>query len=161
MSLGMNLDNGVLLRAIIAYIHYLSFMVCFGALVLERKILKTSPNREESISIVVIDIIYGLAALTLLISGIMRVLYFGQGTEFYTNNPLFWIKVALFIFVGVLSLYPTITYILWSIPLIKGELPEVDSNLVDRIRKIINVELLGFALIPFFATLMARGIKIF
>ena len=157
----MNLDNGVLLRAIIAYIHYLSFMVCFGALVLERKILKTSPNREESISIVVIDIIYGLAALTLLISGIMRVLYFGQGTEFYTNNPLFWIKVALFIFVGVLSLYPTITYILWVVPLSKGDLPEVNSNLVDRLRKIINVELLGFALIPFFATLMARGIKFF
>ena len=159
MPLGINLDNGVFLRALVAYIHYLSFMLCFGALVLERKILKTSPNREEAISMVVIDVFYGVAALTLLISGIMRVLYFGQGSEFYTNNLFFWIKVALFIFVGVLSLYPTITYVFWAVPLSKGDLPEVNSNLVDRLRKIINVELLGFALIPFFATLMARGIK--
>ncbi len=144
--------------ALVAYVHYLSFMLCFAALALERILLKPSPDRNEAITIVAIDVIYGLAGLALLGSGILRVLYFGQGSDFYTNNPLFWIKISIFIVVGLLSLYPTITYILWIIPIRNGELPKVTSNLVARLRLILNIELVGFALVPFFATLMARGI---
>ena len=158
MFSGMIFNNGVFIKAIFAYLHYLSFMICFGSLVLERKLLKVSPNREEAIQMVVTDVVYGVAALILLSTGILRVLYLGQGSEFYTHNPLFWTKVCLFVSVGALSLYPTITYVLWAIPLSKGELPEVNSSLVDRLGKIINVELIGFALIPFSAALMARGI---
>ena len=144
--------------ASVAYIHYLSFMVCFGALVFERVSLKTDPNKKEAISMVVADVIYGIAGIALLISGIYRVIKFGQGSEFYTQNPIFWTKIIIFALVGSLSLYPTITYILWAIPLSKGNLPEVSSNLVARLNLIINIEIMGFALIPFFATLMARGI---
>ena len=50
------------------------------------------------------------------------------------------------------------TYILWAIPLSKGKLRDVTANIVDRLRLIINIELFGFSLIPFFAALMARGI---
>ena len=144
--------------ASVAYIHYLSFMFCFGALVFERISIKSSPNREEAISMVVADIIYGLAGVALLISGIYRVIKFGQGSDFYTQNPIFWTKISIFALVGSLSLYPTITYVLWAIPLSKGNIPEVTVNLVRRLRIIINIELFGFSLIPFFATLMARGI---
>ena len=63
---------------------------------------------------------------------------FGQGTDFYTQNPIFWTKIIFFAFVGTLSLYPTITYILWAIPLSKGNLPEVTSNLVSRLKLILN-----------------------
>ena len=141
-----------------AYIHYLSFMICFGALIFERISLKTDPNKEEAISMVIADIIYGIAGIALLVSGIYRVIKFGQGSDFYTHNPIFWTKIVTFALVGSLSLYPTITYILWAIPLSKGELPEVTSNLVSRLKLIINIELIGFSLIPLFATFMARGI---
>ena len=144
--------------ALIAYIHYLSFMLCFGALVFERISLKSNPSREEAISMVIADVVYGIAGVALLISGIYRVIKFGQGSEFYTHNPIFWTKIVIFALVGSLSLYPTITYILWAIPLSKGKLPKVSTNLVARLRLIINIELFGFSLIPFFATLMARGI---
>ena len=133
-------------------------MVCFGALIYERISLKPYPNRDESISMVVADIVYGIAGVALLVSGIYRVIKFGQGSEFYTQNPIFWIKIILFAFVGSLSLYPTTTYILWAIPLSKCTLPKVTENLVSRLRLIINIELVGFAFIPFLATLMARGV---
>ena len=107
---------------------------------------------------VVADIVYGLAGVALLFSGVYRVIKFGQGSDFYTHNPIFWIKIIIFALVGSLSLYPTITYVLWAIPLSKGLLPKVTENLVLRLRLIINIELFGFAAIPFFATLMARGI---
>ena len=144
--------------ASVAYIHYLSFMICFGALTYEQVSVKTSPNRKEAISMVIADVIYGIAGLSLLISGIYRVIKFGQGSEFYTENPIFWTKIVIFALAGSLSLYPTFTYISWAIPLSKGKLPEVTSNLVSRLKIIITIELIGFALVPFFATLMARGI---
>ena len=146
--------------ALVAYLHYLSFMICFGALIFERISLKTDPNKKEAISMVIADVIYGVAGIALLVSGIYRVIKFGQGADFYTQIPLFWTKIITFAIVGSLSLYPTITYILWAIPLSKGKLPEVTSNLVARLKIILNIELVGFALIPFFATLMARGIGI-
>ena len=144
--------------ASVAYLHYLSFMVCFGSLIFERISLKESPNRKEAISMVIADIIYGIAGIALLVSGIYRVIKFGQGADFYTHNPIFWVKIIIFALVGSLSLYPTVTYVLWAIPISKGNLPIVTSNLVSRLRLIINIELIGFSLIPFFAALMTRGI---
>ncbi len=145
-------------NALVAYIHYLSFMLCFGALIYERISLKIDPNRKEAISMVVADIIYGIAGIALLVSGIFRVIKFGQSSEFYTQNPIFWTKMVVFGLVGSLSLYPTVTYVLWALPLSKGELPNVTNNLVSRLRLIINIELIGFGFIPFLATLMARGV---
>ena len=148
----------LLKSASVAYIHYLSFMICFGVLIFERISLKLNPNRKETISIIVADIVYGIAGVTLLVSGIYRVLKYGQGSEFYTHNPIFWAKIITFALVGSLSLYPTITYVLWAIPLSKGTLPQVPENLVSRLKLIINLELVGFASIPFLATLMSRGV---
>ena len=157
MSL-ISIPAGPITNASVAYLHYLSFMLCFGALVFERISLKLTPSRKEAISMVVADVIYGIAGVALLVSGIYRVIKFGQGSEFYTQNPIFWTKIGVFAFVGSLSLYPTVTYVLWAIPLSKGTLPQVTENLVARLRLIINVELVGFASIPFLATLMARGV---
>ena len=66
--------------------------------------------------------------------------------------------MGLYLSVGGLSLYPTVTYILWAIPLRKGELPQVTEALANRLSWIINIELAGFASIPLMATLMARGV---
>jgi putative membrane protein len=142
----------------VAYGHYLSFMVCFAALVLERRLIRPQPDRRDAIWMVITDIVYGIAALGVLGTGILRVLYFGQGSSFYTENPLFWWKVGAYLAVGTLSLYPTITYILWAIPLRKGELPQVSESLATRLKWILNIEILGFALIPLLAALMARGV---
>jgi putative membrane protein len=142
----------------VAYGHYLSFMVCFAALVLERRLIRPQPDRRDAIWMVITDIVYGIAALGVLGTGILRVLYFGQGSTFYTENPLFWWKVGAYLTVGTLSLYPTITYILWAIPLRKGELPQVSEALAKRLAWILNIELAGFAAIPLLATLMARGV---
>ena len=158
MTLATVLTPDLAKSAGVAYVHYLSFMLCFAALVVERRLIAPDPDRRTATVMVITDVIYGIAALALLVSGILRVLYFGQGSEFYTTNPLFWWKVGLYLSVGGLSLYPTITYVLWAIPLRKGELPKVSEALASRLAWIINIELVGFALIPLMATLMARGV---
>ena len=158
MTLATVLTPEIAKSAGVAYVHYLSFMLCFAALVVERRLIRPDPDRRTATVMVITDVIYGMAALALLVSGIFRVLYFGQGSEFYTTNPLFWWKVGLYLSVGGLSLYPTITYVLWAIPLRKGELPKVSEALASRLAWILNIEIVGFALIPLMATLMARGV---
>ena len=88
------IPSEVLSRAGVAYGHYLGFMLCFGALVLERRLIKPNPNRQEATLMVITDVVYGMAALAVLVTGILRVLYFGQGSDFYTENPLFWWKAV-------------------------------------------------------------------
>ena len=158
MLVGLSSGNEPLKSAFVAYFHYLGIILCFGALLYERIFLKENLNRKEVINMIVADVIYGIAGLAILITGILRVKYFGQGGEFYLNNPIFWFKVSVYVIVGLLSLYPTTTYILWAIPLSKNELPIISDNLVKRFKFIISTELACFAIIPFLATLMARGI---
>ena len=151
-------DSASLKSAFVAYIHYLGIVLCFGALLYERISLKANLNKKEVINMIIADIIYGIAGLAILITGILRVKYFGQGGGFYLGNPIFWFKVSLYGIVGLLSLYPTTTYILWAIPLSKNELPIISDTIVKRFKFIISTELVCFTIIPFFATLMARGI---
>ena len=54
---------------------------------------------------IVADMVYGIAGILLLISGILRVIKFGQGADFYTQNQVFWTKIILFGIVSSLSLY--------------------------------------------------------
>ena len=150
------MDASVVSRAGMAYAHELSFMLCFAALTAERFLIRANPDRSTATKLIITDVVYGLAALTLLGSGVLRVLYFGQGADFYTENPLFWWKVGIYLSAGALSLYPTITYVLWAIPLRKGETPNFSA--AQRIGGVINVELLAFATLPFMASLMARGV---
>ena len=152
------MSNYAYTSAIVAYVHYLGIILCFGALIFERIILKINLSKKETISIIIADVIYGIAGLAILITGILRVKFYGQGGEFYTSNPLFWIKVSLYILVGLISLYPTTTYILWAVPLSKNKLPVISENLVKRFKVVMMTELVCFAVIPIFATLMSRGI---
>ena len=140
MLIGTLFSGEIAKSALVAYIHYLGIILCFGSLLFERLTLKVDLNRNQTISMVIADIIYGLAGVAILVTGILRVKYFGQGGEFYTENPIFWIKVSLYIVVGLLSLYPTTTYILWAIPLSKNKLPEISENLVKRFKFIITTE---------------------
>ena len=158
MLFGINLTGIIAKSALVAYVHYLGIILCFGALLFERLTLKVDLNRNQTISMIIADVIYGLAGVAILVTGILRVKYFGQGSEFYTSNPVFWIKVSLYIFVGLLSLYPTITYVLWAIPISKNKLPNISESLVKRFKLIITFELLGFSTIPLIATLMSRGV---
>ena len=93
--------------------------------------IRPDPDQGTATKLIITDIIYGLAALTLLGSASCACCIC-QGSEFYTQNPLFGGRLA-HLGAGALSLYPTITYILWAIPLRKGEAPSVSAGVASRI----------------------------
>lgn len=100
----------------------------------------------------------GLAAIAIVASGVLRLLYYAKGSEYYTANPIFWVKMGLLIVVSLLSLYPTISYLRWIPAVRKDEAPTVSEVQGKWIPSLIRVELVGLALIPIAATLMTRGI---
>lgn len=109
--------------AITAYLHYLGFMVAFGALVVEALTLKKDLSLQEAWRLSIADAAYGGAATTVLVTGVLRVMYFGKGTDYYLSSPVFYTKIAIFSVVSLLSLYPTFSFISWVKTLRNGQPP--------------------------------------
>ena len=60
-----------------------------------------------------LDLIYGITAAVLLVTGLAR-LYLGvKGLSWYVSQPLFHIKITLFVLMGLLSIKPTLTFRRW------------------------------------------------
>jgi putative membrane protein len=144
--------------AIFAYIHYLSFALMAVSLTLELLIFKAEVTLKDAKKLLFADTVYGLAAIAIVASGVLRLLYYAKGSEYYTANPIFWVKMGLLIVVSLLSLYPTISYLRWIPAVRKDEAPTVSEVQGKLIPNLIRAELAGLALIPITATLMARGI---
>ncbi|BFM38104.1 DUF2214 family protein [Synechocystis sp. LKSZ1] len=142
--------------ALTAYLHYLGLMLSFGALGVEVFHLKPEMSLTEAKRVAFADIVYGIAAVMILVTGVLRVLYFGKGSDYYLNNPFFYVKVGIFVVVGLLSLYPTITFIFWFRDFQKNEVPKLDMGKAQLLSNLIKGELLGFTLIPLSASIMAR-----
>lgn len=100
------------------------------------------------------DMILGISAGVVLVVGLLRVFYFEKGASFYFHSATFIAKLALFVLVALLSIYPTVKFLSWK----KGEAPSVDAGTVRALRNVIHLELVGVVLILLFAALMARGI---
>jgi putative membrane protein len=63
----------------------------------------------------------------------------------------------LFVGVGLLSIYPAVFYLRWN-PELKQEIaPEISTQSVQKIRKIIHTELVGIMGVLLCASLMAKG----
>ena len=142
--------------AITAYLHYLGFMLSFAALGVELFHFKKDMSLSEAKRVAFADAVYGLSATTILITGILRVIYFGKGTDYYLNNPFFYAKISLFILVSLFSLYPTFTFISWFKDFSNDQTPKLEIPQINRISWLIKGELFGFILIPFLAAVMAR-----
>lgn len=142
--------------AITAYFHYLGFMLAFVALTVEISHLKKEMTLDEAKRVIFADAAYGLAATIILATGVLRVLYFGKGTDYYLHNPFFYAKMSIFVLVSFFSLYPTFTFLSW-IKGIRFEQPtSLDITQVNRLSWLIKGELFGFILLPLLAAIMAR-----
>jgi putative membrane protein len=101
-----------------------------------------------------IDGIYGLAVVVLLVVGLTLWLGgYGKPTEFYSQNPIFHTKLALFGIIGILSIYPTVYFIKNR----KGD-PNETLTVPKSIFWMLRLEILLLFVIPILAGLMAKGI---
>jgi Predicted membrane protein len=142
------------LEIFLRYLHFISIFTIVSTLVSEHLLLKPTLTRRELKRLSRIDMIYGLAALTLLGAGLT--LWFsgvGKPTEFYSKNWIFHTKITLFATVGILSIHPTVFFIRQS----KGENQSELISVPKGIFWMVRLELLLLFIIPLLAGLMAKG----
>ena len=146
--------------ALVAYLHYVAMISIAVILVLEYLacVPGIADNRIRKLARV--DLFYMAAAVLALGTGTARVVWYGKGAAFYLHNPVFYIKLALFVAVGLMSIPPTLQYLRWLRSLGSGASNVAADYQVLRVRRYIAVELILFAFIPLMATFMARGIGI-
>lgn len=139
---------------ILRYLHFISIFAIVGSLVSEHLLLKNTLSRRELDRLSKIDAVYGLAALVLL--GVGMTLWLGgigKPTDFYSKNPIFHVKLTLFVLIGILSIYPTVFFLKNR----KGD-PEEEIAVPKGIFWSLRLELLLLFVIPILAGLMAKGI---
>lgn len=146
--------------AFMAFLHHLLAFALVASLAYEFVAYRRNMTLEEIRRIQRVDLWYGIAAGLLLVIGLLRVFFFEKGASFYAQSPFFWVKMAAFVIVGVLSIDPTIRYIRWNRVLSENKLPEITDAEYNRTRLLLSLEIIGLALILFSAALMARGIGI-
>jgi putative membrane protein len=103
------------------------------------------------------DAIYGMSAGLILLAGALRVMLFEKGPAYFLHSGPFHAKMALFILVGLISIYPTRVFLKWRQPLKHGIVPTMDEALNHRLRILIHVQLTLLALMILNAALMAKG----
>jgi putative membrane protein len=147
-----------MVSALVAYVHYLAMIAIAVTLTLE--LLYCTPSLSDARARVLarIDSGYGAAAVIVLATGVARVVWFGKGAAFYLHNPVFYLKIALFAAVGLLSIPPTLQFLRWMRELKGGASNVAADYQVARLRRHIHAELMLFVFIPLAAALMARGI---
>ena len=144
-----------------AVLHYAHFACIFllasllaGELFLVRKSLSAGMVRQLQI----VDRWYGILAGLVILTGLLLLFLGLKGPAFYTHNPVFWTKMALFVTVALLSIVPTVTYLKWS------DRRAADGSIIledaefGRIRGFLWAQVCVFALIPLCAAFMANGL---
>lgn len=137
-----------------AYLHVLSILLTAGLLTAELVVCRPGLGLAEVRLLARLDALYFVAALAALATGLLRLFWYAKGVAFYLNSPFFWIKMALYLAIAVLSAGPTLRFVRWSRA--AGGAPP-DARAVAAARRLIHVELALLALMPLMAVLMARG----
>lgn len=135
---------------VVRYAHFIGIMMLSSMLVAENIMIAKHLESSSIKRLVIIDGLYGFAAVLTLGAGLMLWLSVGKPKEFYTANMIFHIKLTLFVLVALISAIPTFF-------LIKNR--KADSiSVPGYIILIKRIELALIAVIPMLAVLMARGV---
>jgi putative membrane protein len=141
-----------------AFIHHAAAFLVVAALMVELVVLKSELTPTSARSVLRMDAVYGIAALVLLVAGFARVFYTEKGSAYYFDSGAFLLKLALFIVVGLLSIYPTLQFMSWRKALREGRMPEFGPVTRRKVRMLIHIELTLLFVIMLMAIMMARGV---
>jgi putative membrane protein len=146
------------MSAAFAFFHHVAAFALVAAVAIEFVLLRDPLTLERARRLQVVDAVLGVSAGVVLAVGLLRVFYFEKGAAYYFHNHAFLAKLALFVIVALLSIYPTMVFLSWRKALRQGQVPVLSAQQARRLRSLIHWELAGIALLILCAALMARGI---
>src|SRR6266702_6489681 len=142
--------------AIVSALHVLALALGLSSVYLRGRALKGRLDRAGLKRLFAADNVWGIAAALWIVTGLLRA--FGgleKGSQFYLQSPLFWTKMALFVTVILLEIWPMVTFIRWRRVLRRGEVP--DTSGARALYVVNHIEMALVVVIVFGASFMARG----
>ncbi len=145
------------LEALLAYAHILAILTMVTFITSEAALCRMewmSARVVERLGRV--DLIYGVAAILVLLTGLARTWWGIKGGGWYWSNWLLHLKVGMFVVVALMSIKPTLMYRRWNRELkATGALP-AEAQVRDA-RRWVMIQAHIIALIPLAAVFLARG----
>lgn len=143
---------GPMLDTLLAYLHLFAILGLAGALIIENMAIKAVISGEDAQNLAKVNTVYGLTALVTLLCGMTLWLWLGKPAAFYSSNPLFQLKLGLFVVIVLLSIYPTMFFT-------KHRKSDATSISVPKIVTVsLKLELGLLIILPILASLMAKGV---
>jgi len=142
--------------AIVSALHVLALVLGLGSVYLRGRALKGRLDGDGLRQLFAADTAWGIAAGLWIVTGVLRA--FGgleKGSQFYLQSRLFWTKMALFVTIILLEIWPMVTFIRWRIALGRGQVP--DTSRARSLYLVNHVEMGLVGIIVFVASFMARG----
>src|SRR6187549_762178 len=145
------------LDALLAYLHFTAIFLLFAFLTVEVMLIRGTLDATAIRLLGRVDIWYFSCAFAVLVTGFLRLGAGAKGADFYLSGWPIYVKLALFVAVGIVSIQPTQAFIRW-----RKALDDPGWTLAEgekkRMRRYLMVELHLAALIPLVAVIMARGL---
>jgi putative membrane protein len=150
-----------ILEAMVHYAHIIGIITLGSVLLAEFVLLRDEITIRDFVLIRRVDLLYGIAAIVILVSGVMRVIWCSKGWEFYLSNGVFLTKMGAFVVLGLILIYPTVLFLRWGSKAAQGTPPPMAEGAMASVRRVVYLEGAIFVTIPLLGALMARGVGSF
>jgi putative membrane protein len=145
------------MSTLFAFLHHLFAFTLVSAVAIEFALIRGELTLSSARRLQLTDLVLGIAAGALLAVGLMRVVFFEKGADYYLHSYAFLTKFLLFIVVTLLSSIPTVEFLSWRGALKAGQVPSIAPGRLRLVVAVIHGELLGIVVILLCAAITARG----
>ena len=141
----------------LASLHHLAVFSLAMILAAEFVLIRNAMDAATIARLTRIDLHYGIAAGLVLIFGFARVFLGAKGHAYYFANHIFWTKILLFVVIAILSMAPTLKFIVWRSQSRADAAFRPDAAEIAGVKRSLWIEAALFLAIPVAAAAMARG----
>ncbi len=145
--------------ALLHYAHFLCIFLLASLLAGEVILLKRSLSRDRIAQLQSVDRWYGISAALVIVTGLLLVFFGLKGSAYYAHNGIFWVKMALFVGIALVSIVPTVAYLRWNQRGAADGSIVLEAGEYRRLRGLLWIQVGLLVFIPLCAALMANGIS--
>jgi putative membrane protein len=144
-------------EAILAFLHISAILALVVFITSEAALCRPEWMSADIVErLVRVDRIYGIAAASVLATGLLRIYLGMKGSSWYWGNWLLHVKLGLFVLAALISIVPTLRFARWRKALrASGALPAPEE--VRKVRKLVMLQAHIIPVIPLAAVFLARG----
>ncbi|WP_233863730.1 DUF2214 family protein [Paraburkholderia adhaesiva] len=142
---------------LLASVHLLAFGFALASILRRSRGLRRCTSTEDLPSIFSADSGWGLSALVLIVTGVMRAFGgFEKGATYYFHEPFFHVKMAALVLILLLEIAPMMALLRWRLAVRRGDVPDLTG--ATKYARIGAWQTVLLIVMVFAASGMARGI---